>query len=136
MTHLIRAGAIGLAIFSSVGFAAAQGTAPGYNRPGLSPTQRQTVSQGLANSPSQTAPTGAQPQIGDKVPDSMNAKAMPGDVANQVPEARSLLFVRLPDRVLLIDPDTKVVGEIVMDSDSSTVGSNPNPANTSGQQPK
>jgi hypothetical protein len=35
-----------------------------------------------------------------------------------------LLFVKLPDRVILIDPDTKQVSEIVMDnSNSTTTGS-------------
>jgi len=58
----------------------------------------------------------------------MTAQSMPSDVSNQVPEAKSLLFVKLPDRVLLIDPDSKRVSEIVMDADSdSTTGSNQNP---------
>jgi hypothetical protein len=68
----------------------------------------------------------------------MTAQSMPSDVTNQVPEAKSLLFVKLPDRVLLIDPDTKMVSEIVMDSDSTT-GSNQtpsNPGNASNQQSK
>jgi hypothetical protein len=30
------------------------------------------------------------------------------------------LFVKLPDRVLLIDPDNKVVTELVMDSGASS----------------
>jgi hypothetical protein len=129
MNQLIRAGAITVAIFCSVGIAAAQ-RASGYDHQDLTTAQQRTVSQGLASSPSQTAPTGAQPQVGEKVPDSMTAQSMPGDVSNQVPEAKSLLFVKLPDRVLLIDPDTKLVSEIVMDSNSdSTTGSNQNPSN-------
>jgi hypothetical protein len=129
MNQLIRAGAITLAIFCSVGIAVAQ-RAPGYDHQDLTTAQQRTVSQGLASSPSQTVPTGAQPQVGDKVPDSMTAQSMPSDVSNQVPEAKSLLFVKLPDRLLLIDPDTKMVSEIVMDSNSdSTTGSNQNPSN-------
>jgi hypothetical protein len=140
MSQLIRAGAITLGIFSSIGFAAAQ------SHPELTPTQQRTVSQGLASSPSQPAPS-AQPQVGDKVPDSMTAQSMPSNVSDQVPEARRLLFVRLPDRVILIDPDSKQVSEIVMDSDSTTTGSSsgttgPNStttgptANSPGQQSK
>ncbi|MEA2918451.1 MAG: hypothetical protein QOJ15_10532 [Bradyrhizobium sp.] len=122
MSKLIRAGAITLAIFSSVGFAAAQ-TPPGSD---LTATQQRTVSQGLASSPSQTAPAGMQPQVGDKIPDSMTAQQLPSSVTDQVPEAKQLLFVKLPGRIILIDPDTKLVSEIVTDSDSVTTGSNPN----------
>jgi hypothetical protein len=53
MSKLIHAGAITAAILSSVGFAAAQ-NAP--NHPDLTPTQQRTLSQGLANSQSQSAP--------------------------------------------------------------------------------
>jgi hypothetical protein len=142
MNQLIRAGAITVAIFSSIGYASAQ-RASGYDHPDLTATQQRTVNQGLANSPSQPAP-GAQPQVGDKVPDSMNAQSLPTNVTNQVPQAKNLLFVKLPDRVLLIDPDSKMVSEIVMDTDSQTTGSNTGSnsattgSNTSGsdQQPK
>jgi hypothetical protein len=123
MNQFIRAGATIVAIFSSVGFAAAQNAS---NHPDLTPPQQRTLSQGLANSPSQSAPA-AQPQVGDKMPDSMTAQSLPSDVTDQVPEAKNLLFVKLPDRVLLIDPDNKVVTELVMDSGASsdtTTGSN------------
>jgi hypothetical protein len=110
MNQFIRAGATIVAIFSSVGFAAAQNAS---NHPDLTPPQQRTLSQGLANSPSQSAPAAAQ--------------SLPSDVTDQVPEAKNLLFVKLPDRVLLIDPDNKVVTELVMDSGASsdtTTGSN------------
>ena len=135
MNQLIRAGAITVAIFSGVGFAAAQNASRGT--PGmagdLTSQQEKMVSQGLANSPSQPAPVGAQPQVGSKVPDSMSAQALPNNVTDQVPEAKNLLFVKLPDRVLLIDPDSKLVTEIVMDdtaTGSNTTGSNPSSSST------
>jgi hypothetical protein len=130
MNQFIRAGAITVAILSSVSFAAAQRTAS-FDHPDLTPTQQRTVSQGLASSPSQSAPA-AQPQVGDKMPDSMTAQSLPSNVTDQVPEAKNLLFVKLPDRVLLIDPDNKVVTELVMDSGASsdTTGSNSGSSNT------
>ena len=139
MHQLIRAGAITVAIFSSVGLAAAQ-NAPsqtaGAAHPDLTARQQQAVSQGLAASPSQPAQAGAQPQVGNKIPDSMTAQALPNDVTNQVPETKNLLFVKLPDRIMLIDPDTKLVTEIVMDSDSTTTGSNINGnSNSNSNQP-
>jgi hypothetical protein len=56
----------------------------------------------------------------------MTAQQLPSSVTDQVPEAKQLLFVKLPGRIILIDPDTKLVSEIVTDSDSVTTGSNPN----------
>jgi hypothetical protein len=126
MSKLIHAGAVTLAIIGSVGFAAAQ-RAAGND---LTPTQERTVSQGLASSPSQAAPA-TQPRVGDKLPDSMTAQNMPSNVTDQVPEAKNLLFVKLPDRIILIDPDSKLVSEIVMDS-STTTGSNPGSASNPG----
>jgi hypothetical protein len=54
----------------------------------------------------------------------MTAQQIPRNVTDQVPEAKNLLFVKLPDRIILIDPDTKLMSEIVMDS--VTAGSNSN----------
>jgi len=131
MSQLIRAAAITIAVSSCVGIAAAQ-RAPGTAQMDLTPTQERMVSQGLASSPSQPAPAGAQPQVGSKVPDSMTAQALANNVTDQVPEAKNLLFVKLPDRVLLIDPASKLVTEIVMDSDATTTGSN---VNSNSNQP-
>ena len=129
MNRLLGAGAVTLAIFSSISFAAGQ-NAPGQNAPSQAPgtvhpdltaKQERTVSQALASSPSQPAPAGVQPQVGSKLPDSMTAQSLPSNVTDQVPEAKQLLFVKLPDRVVLIDPDTQLVTEIVMDP--TTTGS-------------
>jgi hypothetical protein len=83
------------------------------------------VSTGLASTPSQSAPSGAQPKVGDQVPDSMAARSMPQNVGDEVPETKRLLFVKLPDRILLIDPDSKLVSEIVTQpaTTGSTAGS-------------
>ncbi|MDB5577429.1 MAG: hypothetical protein JWR80_2605, partial [Bradyrhizobium sp.] len=114
MSKLIYASAITLAMLGSIGFASAQ-RGPGADHSNLTPAQERTVSQGLAASPSQAAPVGVQPQIGDVLPDSLAAQALPSDVSDQVLEVKHLLFVKLPDRIVLIDPETKLVTEIVMD---------------------
>jgi hypothetical protein len=125
MNRLLDAGVVTLAIFSSISFATGQNAPsqpPGTVHPGLTSTQERMVSQALATAPSQSAPVGVQPQVGGKLPDSMTAQALPSDVTDQAPEAKQLLFVKLPDRIVLIDPDTQVVTEIVMDP--TTTGSN------------
>src|ERR1700716_302133 len=123
MHQLIRGGAIAIAIFGPIGFAAAQRT--GSAQTELTANQQQTVSQGLATTPSPPTPSGEQAQVGKHVPDSMSPQAMPNNVTDQVPETKNLLFVKLPDRILLIDPDNKLVTQIVTD-DTTTTGSNVN----------
>lgn len=113
MSKLICSGAIALAILGS-SFASAQ-TAPGANHPNLTPTPERTVCQGYAALPSQAAPIGMQPQFGDMLLDSLAAQALPSGVSNQVLEAKQLLFVKLPDRIVLIDPETKLATHILMD---------------------
>ncbi|MDA9437911.1 hypothetical protein XH98_02030 [Bradyrhizobium sp. CCBAU 51745] len=124
MNRLLCSGALLLAVLGSTA-ATAQNTtdATQSNNPHgtLNPAQQQMVSNSLSSTPSQSAPSGAQPQVGDKVPESMSAQSMPHDVADQVPEAKELLFVKLPDRILLIDPDTKLISEIV--TEPATTGS-------------
>jgi hypothetical protein len=60
----------------------------------------------------------------------MSVQSMPSNVTNQVPETKNLLFVKLPDRIVLIDPDNKLVTQIVTDntgsSTSNTGGSTTN----------
>jgi hypothetical protein len=129
MNRLLCSSALSLVILASAGAATAQNTNDATQNnnahPSLTPAQQQMVSTGLASTPSQSAPPGAQPQVGDKVPDTMAARSMPQNVGQQVPEAKQLLFVKLPDRILLIDPDTKLVSEIVTEpaTTGSTAGS-------------
>jgi hypothetical protein len=128
MNQLIRGGVFGVVILGSVGVVAAQ-QAPGGPHSELTTNQQQAVSQGLSTSPSQQAPSGAQPQVGNQLPDSMTAQSLPNNVTDQVPQVKNLLFVKLPDRIVLIDPDTKRVTEIVGDettTGSNTAGSNMN----------
>src|ERR1700733_8835188 len=122
MSKLIYAGVITLAIVGSIGFASAR-RGPAADHPNLTSTQERAVSQGLAASPSQAAPVGVQPQVGNMLPDSLAAQALPSDLSDRVLDAKQLLFVKLPDRIELMDPETKLGTEIVMDE--VTTGSNP-----------
>jgi hypothetical protein len=129
MIRLLCSAALTLVILSSGGAAMAQtandATQNNSAHLNLAPAQQQMVSTGLASTPSQSTPSGAQPRVGDKVPDSMAPLSMPRNVGQQVPEVKQLLFVKLQDRILLIDPDTKLVSEIVTEpaTTGSTAGS-------------
>jgi hypothetical protein len=131
MRQHIRASTIALVLLGGVGFAAAQSGMSGAGSSGsgrvdLSPAQEQSVQKGIASAPTQSAPSGYSAQLGGKIPSSLNAQALPSSVQSDVPEAKSLFFVKLPDRVLLVDPSTQIIAEII-----------PVPATTgSGDAPK
>jgi hypothetical protein len=130
MRTLIQASTLVLAVVGSVGFAVAQ-NAPGdanqQEKLNLSQSKEGQVTKGLSGEQSQSAP-GYRGEIGSKPPGSLSAKRMPDDVAAQVPETKNYLFIKLPDRILLIDPDTLAVAEIV--GAPTTAGSGPSPASS------
>jgi hypothetical protein len=55
----------------------------------------------------------------------MNARQLPNEVTSQVPQTRTYLFVKLPDRILLIDPQTRTVAEIVPNEAGTTGAGSP-----------
>jgi hypothetical protein len=113
MRQQLRAYVVTLALCAIAGSAHAQGGA-GTAHTNLTPEQEQAVTKGLASHPTQSAPSGYQGQVGSRPPDSMQAQAMPNNVSSDVPEAKNLFFVKLPDRILLLDPDTKMIAEIIV----------------------
>jgi hypothetical protein len=115
MRMLLRAGTLALALVGGVDLAVGQNApsgAGGQEKFNLSQSKEQMVSQGLKSEPVQSSP-GYQGEIGSKPPDSLRQKQLPDDVTAQMPETKSYIFIKLPDRILLIDPDTKTVAEIV-----------------------
>ena len=55
-----------------------------------------------------------------KPPDALAKKSLPDNVTDQVPETKTYLFIKLPDLILLIDPDSQAVAEIARSSRSSS----------------
>ena len=121
----IRVCLVTFAMIAAIDFAAAQGTQ--QEKFNLNAAKEQAVTQGLASQPAQNI-SGFSGQVGSKLPASETAKALPSDVQAKVPEAKEMLFIKLPDRIVLIDPDTKVVAEIVMTPITTGSGSAPAPA--------
>jgi hypothetical protein len=107
-----------------------QAVAQGTQQHNLSPAEEQAVTRGLADQPTQNMPSGFTGQVGSKLPLSETGKPLPSDVQAQVPEVKQMLFVKLPDRVLLIDPDSQAVAEILMVP--VTTGSSPGSSGSSG----
>jgi hypothetical protein len=126
MRKSFRACLVTFALIAGIDSAAAQGSQ--QEKLNLNSAKEQAVTQGLANQPAHTVP-GFNGQIGSKLPSSETAQSLPDNVQAQVPEAKEMLFIKLPDRILLIDPDSQAVAEIVMAP--MTTGSASAPAESS-----
>jgi hypothetical protein len=133
MQHLLRTSSITLALLSGVGLAAAQqtggGNTPSMDSPQtsnssqqiltLSPAQRKEIAQALRGEQTQSSAQGEQAQIGSEPPPSVSQRALPNQVTSDMPQTKRLLFVKLPDRILLIDPNEQMVAEIIPIGDTS-----------------
>ena len=126
MRQPFRASLITITLIAGIDTAAAQSSQ--QEKLNLNSTKEQAVTQGLADQPAHSVP-GFSGQVGSKPPASEKAQPLPSNVQAQVPEAKEMLFIKLPDRIVLIDPDSQAVAEIVMAP--VTTGSGPAPASGS-----
>jgi len=117
----LRSYAIATAIIfmGSVGLAAAQGMSD-QGQLKLSPAQQQDVMKGLASEPAQSSTEAESATIGTKLPEAVKAQPLPAGVTAQVPTTDKYMFVKMPDRILLIHPDTGTVAEIITNESSTT----------------
>ena len=122
MRHLVTMAT--LAVLSTGGIALAQTPAPGaapsngaaesiQPRLNLTQQQKQAVDRGLSGQPSQHATADLKMRVGEPLPSSMTPQDMPNSVTQQVPETKSYKFVKLPDRVLMVDPTDRSIAEII-----------------------
>lgn len=144
MGRAFGAAAVVFVLAGGIGYATAQGTMPstaGQGTPqqsmpqgnlNLNNGQAQSITDGLRNEQSHSNQPGYQGQIGSKPPSSMQAQQLPDGVTSDVPQVKGYYFVKLQDRILLLDPDTKTVVEIVP-AIAETTGSDSN--GDSGRSP-
>jgi hypothetical protein len=125
MRQYFRPFAFALAFLGGLGFAVAQ-NAPSQASSAasiLTEDQKHTVAEALKDKEPQTLPPGTQAEVGKKLPDVIKLRLMPPEVYAIVPEAQDVLYVRLPDRVVLLDPVTQISADIILDRDRATTGS-------------
>ena len=79
----------------------------------LTQQQKQAVNRGLSNEPSQNAAADPQIRVGEPLPSSITPHVMPKSVTEPVPETKWYEFVKLPDRVLMVDPKDRSIAEII-----------------------
>jgi hypothetical protein len=126
MRHLLRTSSIIAALLNAVVCAAAQqspSTAPPMDAPppsdssqqalALNPAQRLAIVRDVRGEETQISAQGERAQVGSKATDSASLRPLPDQATSDVPQTKKLLFVKLPDRILLIDPDQQMVAEII-----------------------
>ena len=115
MQTTLRGTAIALALIGSMGLA-------GAAQLNLTSAQKQTIFQSVASEKGQTAPSGFQVRLGEKVPQSVSMHQLPSSATSQVSAAKEYEYAKLQNNeVLLINPKDRQVAEIIMPS--STTGS-------------
>jgi hypothetical protein len=131
MPRQLRLCPIAFSVLSSTAVAFAQNLEPGgaHEKLNLSQQQKQAIDQRLANEPAQSSADAQQGQVGSKVPGSVTTHAVPPSVTQQVSETKNYFFVKLPDRVLVISPDDRMIGEIIPHPATTGAGTptRPNP---------
>ena len=119
MTYF-RHAAIAAALFAGLGTANAQTTVITREPVGtrtivttqpleLTPVQRQTIYRTIVREPVEVAPPTVEYRVGTRVPQGARFYAVPGDVAVEVPAVRSYKYMRVNNRVVLVDPATSEV---------------------------
>jgi hypothetical protein len=117
--------AYALALLGGLGLAVAQ-NAPNQASgavSNLTDDQKRTIVEGLKDKEPQALPPGTRAEVGKKLPEVIALRPMPPEIYAVVPEAQDVLYVRLPDRVVLLDPVTQISAVILLDRDRTTTGS-------------
>jgi hypothetical protein len=89
-------------------------SASGQNeRISLSFAQKNEIWQTLKSQPKENAPAGFTPRVGETVPNSLQLQPLPGSLTGQVPAIKSYEYAMLQNQVLIVDPSSKKIVDIV-----------------------
>jgi hypothetical protein len=123
MTGYIRVGTIAVVLLSATGFAAAQTTSPASENqqsqdlkpPKLTPTQKEMIFTAIRRSSVSITrpPSSLGVAIGAQVPSSTELYTLPETVVADLPDLKSFRFTIVNDTLLLIDPTSMRVVEII-----------------------
>jgi hypothetical protein len=112
MKALIRNGTILLALVAGIGVAAASVRSAGLD--GLTDAQRQKIWQGVSKqATNESLPAGFQAAVGETVPDPIKIEPLPNDVSAAVPAVKSYDFAMAHGQVLIVDPSSKRIVDIL-----------------------
>jgi hypothetical protein len=113
MKALVRNGTILLALLAGIGSAgAASVRSAGFD--GLTDAQRQEIWQGVSKqATSESLPAGFEAAVGETVPGPIKMQPLPKDVSAAVPVVKSYDFAMAQGRVLIVDPSSKRIVDIL-----------------------
>lgn len=112
-------GAAALVLTVTLGSVFADGAAPLT----LTSEQERSIYRSLAGEQAQPALPDFQPELGARLPDIVTLSDLPSGLAADIPPVKDYQFAKLHDQVLLVDPHSKLVREIINPpAASETVG--------------
>jgi len=124
MKTCLRYGTIALTIMTGIGLAAAQVGSPGVGDPQtgamskpsqltLSPAQKIVILNAVRQDSQKIAPANFQASIGGPVPPSIELYILPTNALAQAPDLKSLKYTMVQNQVVLVDPTTMRVVDIL-----------------------
>jgi hypothetical protein len=117
MNGYFRNGIVALALVAGAGVASAAGmtnSAATHDHLNLTTSQQKEIWQGVnAHATKATAPASFKATVGAAAPDSIKLQPLPTKVANEVPAVKSYDYAVLQDQVLIVDPSSRKIVEVV-----------------------
>jgi hypothetical protein len=116
MKNALRYATVAIALLASVGVASGQAGLPGTSSSPmkLTPAQRIAILEAVLQDGGRTAaPTGFQPSVGGPVPPSVSLRALPGGATAQSPDLYGKKYTMVQNQVVLVDPETMRVLDIL-----------------------
>jgi hypothetical protein len=115
MKTQLYSGITGVALLVCVTAAAAQTgsmTKPGQGPVGLTSTQRRDIYQDISKLKTKQT-SKFSPKVGEAIPNSITLRPLPRSAAKQVPAVKSYSYAMLGNRVLLVNPNTKTIADVI-----------------------
>jgi hypothetical protein len=111
----LRLGVAALALLAGAGVAmAADAGSTSKDHLNLTSAQQKDIWQSVSKqNMKETTPAGFKAMIGELVPTSIKLHALPSDATREVPAIKPYEFAMLQDQVLLVDPKSKKIADII-----------------------
>ena len=115
MKYQLRLGVAALTLLAGAGIAiAADSGSTSRDHLNLTNAQQKEIWQSVSKQNArETAPAGFKAMVGEVVPTSIGLHALPSDATRQVPAVKSYDFAILQDQILLVDPTSKKIADII-----------------------
>ena len=114
MKARLCAGVTAIALFATFGAAAAAGSTSETDALKLTTTQRHEIYRAVSKQKmSQAVPAKFAAMVGETVPSSVKLHPLPASAVKQVPAAKSYNYARLGENVILVNPSSKKVADII-----------------------